>query len=98
MAFDNHDLYVHKWVDYSSKYGLGYILNNATVGVSFNDSTKLCLAPGLNHLTYLDKNHPVPSEHNCIPLVDYPPELKKKVTLLNYFKGYLMADYLHPPT
>jgi polo-like kinase 1 len=38
-------IYVKKWVDYSSKYGLGYLLSNDATGVFFNDSTKLILDP-----------------------------------------------------
>jgi len=37
------DVWVRKWVDYSSKYGLGYLLSNGDVGVFFNDSTKIIL-------------------------------------------------------
>lgn len=38
-----NDVWVKKWVDYSSKYGLGYLLSNGFVGVFFNDSTKIVL-------------------------------------------------------
>jgi polo-like kinase 1 len=37
------EVYVKKWVDYSSKYGLGYLLSNGSSGVFFNDSTKIIL-------------------------------------------------------
>jgi hypothetical protein len=36
-------VYVKKWVDYSSKYGLGYLLSDGTTGIYFNDSTKMSL-------------------------------------------------------
>lgn len=36
-------LYVTKWVDYSTKYGIGYLLNNDTIGVFFNDSSKIVI-------------------------------------------------------
>lgn len=36
-------VWVRKWVDFSSKYGLGYYLSNGCFGVYFNDSTKLIL-------------------------------------------------------
>jgi hypothetical protein len=39
------EIYVKKWVDYSSKYGLGYLLSNGGTGVFFNDSTKIVLDP-----------------------------------------------------
>jgi polo-like kinase 1 len=38
-----HGVYVKKWVDYSSKYGLGYLLSDGTTGIHFNDSTKMVL-------------------------------------------------------
>jgi len=39
------DIWVKKWVDYSAKYGLGYLLNNGEAGIFFNDSTKIILDP-----------------------------------------------------
>jgi hypothetical protein len=36
-------IWVKKWVDYSQKYGLGYLLSNGAAGVFFNDSTKIIL-------------------------------------------------------
>ena len=38
------DVWVSKWVDYSSKYGLGYLLCDGHIGVVFNDSTKIVLS------------------------------------------------------
>lgn len=35
--------WVSKWVDYSDKYGLGYQLCDTSVGVLFNDSTRMLL-------------------------------------------------------
>lgn len=37
------DTWVVNWVDYSNKYGLGYLMSNGCYGVYFNDSTKLIL-------------------------------------------------------
>jgi len=31
---------VIKWYDYSTKYGLGYVLSNGATGVFFNDGAK----------------------------------------------------------
>jgi len=36
-------IWIKKWVDYSSKYGLGYMLTNGATGVFFNDSSKIIL-------------------------------------------------------
>jgi len=38
-------VWVTKWVDYSSKYGLGYLLSDFSAGVFFNDSTKVVDEP-----------------------------------------------------
>ena len=35
--------WVSKWVDYSDKYGLGYQLSDGSVGVLFNDATRLLM-------------------------------------------------------
>jgi hypothetical protein len=39
-------LWVTKWVDYSSKYGVGYQLAGGHVGVLFNDMSSLVFLPG----------------------------------------------------
>lgn len=36
--------WVTVWLDYTSKYGLGYMLSNGNVGIYFNDSTKVILS------------------------------------------------------
>lgn len=38
-------LFVIKWIDYSNKYGLGFQLSDKSVGVLFNDSTKMSYTP-----------------------------------------------------
>jgi hypothetical protein len=35
------ELYITKWIDYSQKYGMGYVLSNGSSGVLFNDNTKI---------------------------------------------------------
>jgi len=41
---------ISKWVDYSYKYGLGYQLSDGSVGVLFNDNTKMVLAADLEYV------------------------------------------------
>jgi len=36
-----HNTFVSEWVDYSEKYGMGYLLTNRSSGMLFNDSTRL---------------------------------------------------------
>jgi polo-like kinase 1 len=87
------DVWVKKWVDYSSKYGLGYLLSNGATGVFFNDSSKILLNPKGTTLEYTERRstdkQDITTKHS---LTDYPKELQKKVTLLQHFKGYLEAE------
>jgi polo-like kinase 1 len=50
------EVWVKKWVDYSSKYGLGYLLSNDAFGVFYNDSTKLIMDPKGFHFDYLERH------------------------------------------
>jgi polo-like kinase 1 len=83
-------VWVKKWVDYSSKYGLGYLLSNASTGVFFNDSTKIVLDPDSHNFIYYERRtsdkKDIGSGHT---LTDYPKDLQKKVTLLQHFRSYL---------
>jgi len=36
-------LWVTKWVDYSNKYGFGYQLSDGSVGILYNDMTRMLL-------------------------------------------------------
>jgi len=44
-----------KYVDFSSKYGMGYKLNNGSYGVLFNDSTKIVLDANCFHFDYVHR-------------------------------------------
>jgi len=87
------DTWVKKWVDYSSKYGLGYLLSNGYSGVFFNDSSKIILNPTTNEFFYIERRVSDKQEIiNSHKMDDYPKELQKKVTLLNHFKNYLEGE------
>lgn len=79
----DNEVWVKKWVDYASKYGLGYCLSNEAIGVFFNDSTKICLDPNGFHFDYMERRsadrQDVGKEYT---LSEYPKDLQKKVTLL----------------
>ncbi len=48
-------MHVKKWVDYSTKYGLGYLLSDGSTGVYFNDSTKIILDKNNEFFEYIEK-------------------------------------------
>ena len=37
--------FVTKWIDYSNKYGFGFQLSDHSVGVLFNDTTRISFSP-----------------------------------------------------
>ncbi|KAF8524388.1 kinase-like domain-containing protein [Hysterangium stoloniferum] len=84
-------VFIVSWVDYCNKYGMGYALTDGSVGVHFNDSTSMVLAPDKHHVDYISahrqgsvyvrKNHTVS---------EYPEDLKSKVYLIRHFERYMM--------
>ena len=88
-------VWVLKWVDFSSKYGIGYLLNNGCTGVCFNDFTKMVLEQDELTFTYVtrEKGHKLDSEVTY-PLEEenYPAHLIKKVKLLKHFRSFLTKD------
>jgi polo-like kinase 1 len=80
---------IQQFVDFSSKYGLGYKLSNGAYGVHFNDSTKIALDPSLFHFDYIHRNAQGEDEVQAYTIKNYPESLNKKVILLQHFKSYL---------
>jgi polo-like kinase 1 len=66
-------------VDYSSKYGLGYLLSNSSTGVFFNDSTKIVIDPDGNKFYYYERKAVSNTEKQDVmttyTLTDYPKDL-----------------------
>jgi polo-like kinase 1 len=87
------EVWVKKWVDYSSKYGLGYLLSNGVTGVFFNDSSKIILDPKGSNFEYMERRASDKQDIvSSYTLSDYPKDLQKKVTLLQHFRSYLEGD------
>uniref|UniRef100_A0A3Q1IVS9 Serine/threonine-protein kinase PLK n=1 Tax=Anabas testudineus TaxID=64144 RepID=A0A3Q1IVS9_ANATE len=81
--------WISKWVDYSDKYGLGYQLCDNSVGVLFNDYTRLIMYADGDSLQYIDKT----AAESYLSVRSYPAALNKKITLLKYFRNY-MSEHL----
>jgi serine/threonine protein kinase len=82
--------WVSKWVDYSDKYGLGYQLCDDSVGVLFNDVTKLVLNKDGKQAQYISNT----GTEEFFLLDDFPKALQKKTTLLKYFRDYMTQHLL----
>jgi len=88
-------VWVVRYVDYTSKYGLGFLFNTGSAGVYFNDSTKIVLSADGTVFQYTERRRrdsSTGSEHSSQKhlINSYPPELQKKVTLLKHFRNYLV--------
>uniref|UniRef100_M4BT72 Serine/threonine-protein kinase PLK n=1 Tax=Hyaloperonospora arabidopsidis (strain Emoy2) TaxID=559515 RepID=M4BT72_HYAAE len=86
-------LWISQWVDYTSKYGIGYMLSNGGSGVYFNDSTKMISSADGRIFEYIERqsSHNPGSESQVRYTMDnYDHALNKKVSLLGHFKGYLV--------
>ncbi|WWC57830.1 uncharacterized protein I303_100365 [Kwoniella dejecticola CBS 10117] len=86
-------VFVVSWLDYCTKYGMGFAMTDGTVSVHFNDSTSLVLAPGKQHFDDIrptssdDLSHHTRRSHG---IDKYPSDLKNKVYLLKHFESYML--------
>ena len=87
------DIWIKKWADYSSKYGLGYLLSNGNAGVFFNDNTTIILNTKSNEFNYIESKESESQKYiSTHSMKDYPNFLKKKVNLLLHFKKLLEGE------
>nr|XP_019014240.1 PLK/PLK1 protein kinase [Kwoniella pini CBS 10737]OCF53021.1 PLK/PLK1 protein kinase [Kwoniella pini CBS 10737] len=86
-------VFVVSWLDYCTKYGMGFAMTDGTVSVHFNDSTSLVLAPGKQ---YFDDIRPTTTDdlshhtRRSQGIENYPSDLKNKVYLLKHFESYML--------
>ena len=93
---DGPDLWVSKWLDYSSRYGVGYLMSNMSVGVIFNDSTRIILGPNETTFQYIS-NTALGESINTFNTDEFPADIHKKVMLLQLFKKQLQSDKVKAP-
>lgn len=94
------DIFVHRWCDYSQKYGLAYLLSNGLVGVSFNDGSRMLAHPESPEFLYSTKvlfnDGRWRSSTKQFQFAAFPEELKVRITLWTKFRDYLLAgDFNH---
>jgi len=82
--------WISKWVDYTDKYGVGYQLCDNSVGVYFNDATRIVLLADGHNLQYIERN----GTESYYTFDKYPENLFKKITLLKYFRNYMNEHLL----
>lgn len=104
-------VWIHKWID-SEKYGLAFILSDGSVGVLFNDATRIVLEPGRGWFYYIEsvrERGAAATDRGAkkeevqrfpasyqVPVEDR--DLNKKVTLLWHFEKHLRKHDPRPAT
>ena len=74
-----------KWVDYTSKYGIGYCISNDAIGVYFNDQSSILSVSPLK-IVYRDlkrKDPPISATTE-----EYPSNLHKKISIPKHFRSH----------
>lgn len=82
-------VWISKWVDYTDKYGLGYQLCDNSIGVFFNDATHLILLADGKNFEYIEGEN-----RRYGDIENYPTDINKKITILNYFSSYMNENLL----
>ncbi|KAG5190433.1 hypothetical protein JKP88DRAFT_153157, partial [Tribonema minus] len=90
-------VWITQYVDYCSKYGVGFLLNTGSAGVYFNDATKMVLDPAGHRFEYWERSAAPPASSALLSasthtLSNYPSALQKKVTLLTHFRSFLFTQ------
>lgn len=86
-----HYIHVDTYIDYSNKYGIGYLLTNKSYGVMFSDSTKIIQEHKCSTFVYYDR---IKQSSTVEPKYQYsisthPAFLDKKVKIFLKFKESL---------
>jgi hypothetical protein len=92
MSKDNSEVGIYKdyfqyTIDYSKKYGLGYLINNKQYGVYFNDETLMTIDLDTKKVYYID--NPAAKEDNIVAYshdnLPVNKDFQKKYMLLERF-------------
>lgn len=77
-------IFITKWIDYSNKYGFGFQLSDKSVGVFFNDNTRISYSSDRGYIQFGEGNSVA-----SMAIAQVPPSLHEKFTLLRYFAQYM---------
>lgn len=80
-------IFVSKWIDYSNKYGFGFQLSDKSVGVLFNDNTRMSFSADRSNVEFYDTNGKVATYPHKVP-----ETLHQRLALLEYFSHYMQEN------
>merc|ERR1740128_299442 len=76
--------FITKWIDYSNKYGFGFQLSDKSIGVLFNDNTRISYSHDRSYIQFGEG-----LSVSTMSSQQVPPLLHEKFTLLRYFAQYM---------
>jgi len=76
--------FIAKWIDYSNKYGFGFQLSDKSIGILFNDNTRISYSSDRSFIQFGENQ-----EVTTMGTHQVPPYLHEKFTLLRYFAQYM---------
>jgi polo-like kinase 1 len=82
-------VFISKWVDYSNKFGFGFQMSDGSVGVLFNDKTKIGCSADSDMVQFTDLNGKTFSFHWDENANQPFPELSERVDILKYYMQYM---------
>jgi hypothetical protein len=93
---------VSRWLDYSSKYGMGVVLENRKsrnrhiLAVYFNDSTKMCAdLDEFRYATYFVRYRGQADQRLTLRIAEddhQDPDIRKKLILIRNFKVFILSE------
>ncbi|KAI9308489.1 kinase-like domain-containing protein [Cunninghamella echinulata] len=86
IIWDKNNSFINKWIDFTTKYGLGYNISDGERGVLFNDTTTLIT---FDDIIYKYIIHGVNRTIQEYHVNDIPSHLKKKVYIMENFRNYM---------
>ncbi|CAG0916696.1 unnamed protein product [Notodromas monacha] len=78
-------VFISKWIDYSNKYGFGFQLSDKSVGVMFNDNTRIACSGDRRRVEFWDSEGGL----SIFNQGNVPQPLEERYTLLRYFAKYM---------
>lgn len=83
-------IWINKVYDYSDFYGFSYQLRDGTIGLLFNDSTKIIVLPNGLDMRYINSHREV----EYMTIRNYPAKLHKKMKVLTFCRKCMNAYFI----
>ena len=95
-SLSSFPIYVTKWVDYSNRFGFGYVFSDGGLGVLFVDGSRICTSSDRSMVQYKDRLGKIVTARTE-EASSGNLEVARRLDLLTYYSRY-MEENLAGPT